>query len=117
MYLAEFSAASICGSLSCGQFELLVGLAVIVALLNGTSIIACPSLKSFTHPTFGQTFGSFATTEQNFVYIVACSTGCSWTLNPSVASCALYTCAVLLPGGVLSLTIVTVQLLVHLPLV
>ena len=32
------------------------------------------------------------------------------------ANCALNTCAVLLPGGVLSLTIVTVQLPLHLPL-
>ena len=40
MYFAEFSAALIAGSFSCGQFELLAGLAVIVAPLNGTSIIA-----------------------------------------------------------------------------
>src|ERR1700748_2662895 len=116
MYLAEFNAALIDGSLSCGQFELFVGLAAIVLPLNGTSIIACPSLKSLTHPTFGQTFGSFATTAENFVYIVASSTGCNWTWKPSCVSCDLNTCAVLLPGGVLSLTIVIVQLPVHLPL-
>jgi len=55
------------GSFRCGQLELFPGLPVMVAPLKGTSMIACPSLKSFTHPTFGQTFGSLATTEQNFV--------------------------------------------------
>ena len=84
--------------------------------MNGTSITAWPSLKSLTHPTFGQTFGSLATTEQNFVYMMACSTGCNCTLNPSAVSCDLSTWAVLLPGGVLSLTIVIVQLPLHLPL-
>src|SRR6516165_2846558 len=115
MSFAEFSAELTAGSLSCGQFELLVGLPVIVPPLNGTSIIAWPSLKSFCHPTFGQVLGSFATTEQNFVYATACSTGCNCTLNPSAASCDLATCASLLPGGVLSATMVTVQLPVHLP--
>ncbi len=106
----------IAGSFSCGQLELLVGLAVIVPPLNGMSIIAWPSLKSLIHPTFGQTFGSLATTEQNFVYMTACSTGCNWTLNPSADSCALTTCAVSLAGGTLSTTIVIVQLPEHLPL-
>src|SRR5436305_12612468 len=88
---AWFSALLTAGSLSCAQFELLVGLPVTVAPLNGTSIVAWPSLKSFTQPTFGHRFGSLATTEQNFVYITSWATGCNWTLNPSVLSCALTT--------------------------
>src|ERR1700746_3900645 len=116
MYFAEFSAALIAGLFNCGQFELLVGLAVMVPPLNGMSIIACPSLKSLIHPTFGQMFGSLATTEQNFVYMTACSTGCNCTLKPSDANCALATCAVSLAGGTLLDTIVIVQLPEHLPL-
>ena len=92
----------IAGLFSWGQLELFVGLPVIVPPLNGTSITAWPSLKSLIQPVFGQTFGSLATTEQNFVYMTACSTGCNWTLNPSALSCALTTCAVSLAGGTLS---------------
>ena len=73
------------------------------------SIIACPSLKSLIHPTFGHMFGSFAGTEQNFVYTTACETGWSWTLKPSCSSCDLTTCDVLLPGGTLVPIIVIVQ--------
>src|SRR6185437_11373583 len=80
VYFAAFSAELIEELFSNAWLALLAGLPVIVA-----------PLKALIHPTFGQTCGVFATLLQNFVYMTACSTGCSWTLNPSAASCALNT--------------------------
>ncbi len=68
-------------------------------------------------PTFGHTFGVFFGTPQNFVYMTSWVTGCRLTLKPSWVSWSLTTWAVLLPGGVLSATIVIEQSLPsHLPL-
>src|SRR6266540_7241399 len=94
----------IVGSSSCGQLELFDGL--MLSPLNGTWRMDCGSLKSLIHPTFGHTFGSFDGTEQNFVYMMLCSTGWKFTLNPSCSSWFLNTSAVSLPGGASSPTIV-----------
>src|SRR3954451_23423523 len=69
------------GSLSCGQFELLVWL--IALPLNVGSSIDCGSGKSFSQPTLGQTSGSVFGTEQNFEYIVSRVVGRKLTLKPS----------------------------------
>ena len=74
-------------------------------------------MKSLIQPTFGQTFGSDFTTEQNLVYMMLCSTSWRLTLKPSFSSWSFMTVAVSDPGGVLSPTMVMSQFEPsHLPL-
>src|SRR6188472_475003 len=84
-------------SLRRGQFELLTG--TMFSPLNVGSRIVCGSWKSGSHPTFGQMFGSFFGTLQNFVYMVACVTEIVLTLKPILARSAATTSAVFDPGG------------------
>ena len=58
----------------------------------------------------------FFGTPQNFVYMTSWLTGWRFTLNPSWVNSSLTTWEVLLPGGELSLTMLTSQLPSHLPL-
>src|SRR4029079_4443059 len=59
----------ISGTLSCGQLELFSG--TTFSPLNVGSSMDCPSLKSFSQPTFGQTSGALSGTLQNFVYMMS----------------------------------------------
>src|SRR5688572_2083249 len=79
--LASSSALLTLGSSSCGQLLLFTG--TIDAPLNGTSRMDCGSLKSFSHPVFGQTATAAFGTLQNFTYIVSEETWRKFTLNPS----------------------------------
>src|SRR5213594_4417478 len=95
-------AALMAGSFRSGQFELFTG-TMFFPLKVGSRIV-CGSWKSGSHPTFGQMFGSFFGTLQNFVYMVACVTETVFTLKPILARSAATTWAVFDPGGVLSAT-------------
>src|SRR5436190_3340746 len=102
--LALSIAALIDLSSSNGQLELFDD--TMDSPLNVRSSTACGSWKSATHPTFGQTFGSFFGTLQNFVYMRSCVTLWRLTWNPSDPSWSFATAAVSLPGGESSPTIV-----------
>ena len=74
--------------------------------LNVGSSIDCPSLKSFSQPTLGQTSGALAGTLQNFVYMMSCVTFWKLTSKPISSSWLLNTSAVSDPGGESSPTMV-----------